>query len=57
MTPNWVIDYVIVHELCHLQHMNHSPAFWQLVALNYPNYALAKTWLKSHQVQLHWPSN
>ena len=57
MTPNWVIDYVIVHELCHLQHMNHSPAFWRQVELNYPNYVLAKTWLKSHQSQLHWPSN
>ena len=57
MTPNWVIDYVIVHELCHLQHMNHSPAFWRKVELNYPNYVLAKTWLKSHQSQLHWPSN
>jgi predicted metal-dependent hydrolase len=56
MTPNWVVDYVIVHELCHLQHMNHSTRFWQLVELNYPNYLLAKTWLKSRQSQLQWPS-
>ncbi|MBA6335967.1 M48 family metallopeptidase [Colwellia sp. BRX8-7] len=56
MTPKWIIDYVIVHELCHLRHMNHSTNFWQLVALNYPNYASAKTWLKSHQNQLQWPT-
>jgi len=56
MTPDWVFDYVIVHELCHLVHMNHSPAFWQLVALHCPNYRLAKTWLKTHQAQLSWPT-
>ncbi|MBA6264087.1 M48 family metallopeptidase [Colwellia sp. Bg11-12] len=56
MTPKWIIDYVIVHELCHLRHMNHSADFWQLVALHYPNYLLAKTWLKSYQSQLQWPT-
>jgi len=56
MTPNWVIDYVIVHELCHLQHMNHSTEFWLLVKQNFPNYLSAKAWLKSHQSQLQWPS-
>lgn len=56
MTPDWVIDYVIVHELCHLVHMNHSPAFWQLVTLHCPNYQSAKSWLKVHQSHLHWPT-
>jgi len=56
MTPDWVFDYVIVHELCHLIHMNHSTAFWQLVAIHCPNYQSAKAWLKAHQTQLHWPT-
>lgn len=48
MAPKTVIDYVIVHELCHRVHMNHSADFWALVARYYPDYALAKTWLKDH---------
>ena len=55
MAPHWVIDYVIVHELCHLQHMNHSALFWQLVEQNFPNFRRAKAWLKLHQSQLQWP--
>lgn len=54
MTPTWVIDYVIVHELCHLKHLNHSTKFWQLVAKNCPNYLQAKAWLKVHQSVLQW---
>jgi predicted metal-dependent hydrolase len=39
-------DYVIVHELCHLKEMNHSPAFWQLVAQTIPNYKELRKELK-----------
>ncbi|NQZ31994.1 MAG: M48 family metallopeptidase [Oceanospirillaceae bacterium] len=53
MTPDFVIDYVIVHELCHLKHMNHSAQFWALVAKHFPAYKQAKSWLKTHQLQLH----
>ena len=54
MTPTWVIDYVIIHELCHLKHLNHSTDFWQLVAKYCPYYQDAKQWLSSNQSDLVW---
>ena len=46
MAPLHVIDYVIVHELCHLKIMNHSKDFWNLVESILPNYAESRKWLK-----------
>jgi predicted metal-dependent hydrolase len=54
MLPAHVIDYVIVHELCHLQHLNHSSDFWQLVAKHFPLFTQAKKWIKTHQSALLW---
>ena len=56
MTPDWVIDYVVVHELCHLKHLNHSRQFWSLVAEFFPRFQEAKSWLKSYQCHLQWPT-
>lgn len=39
-------DYLIVHELCHLKEFNHGQAFWDLVALQVPNYKLLRTQMK-----------
>lgn len=54
MAPVEVIDYVIIHELCHLTHMNHSKAFWELVGQYCPTYKLQKKWLNDngHRITL-----
>ncbi len=48
MMPTAVIDYVIIHELCHLIHPNHSKQFWEEVASYCPLFKQHKTWLKQH---------
>lgn len=52
MAPPAVIDYVIVHELCHLTHMNHSHDFWNMVGHIMPDYRIHKQWLKEHGHEL-----
>ena len=52
LAPPAILDYVVVHELCHLNHMNHSPAFWQAVERVYPDYRNARKWLKDHGNEL-----
>lgn len=46
LTPPEVLDYVIVHELCHRVHLNHSSAFWDSLAQVLPDYASQRKWLK-----------
>jgi len=48
LCPPDVIDYVIVHELCHIAHPNHSAAFWALVERHRPGYRVQRDWLKAH---------
>ncbi len=36
--PPHLVDYIVAHEICHLQEMNHSPRFWALVAHTHPSY-------------------
>lgn len=50
--PPKVLDYVVVHELCHLTHMNHSKDFWNMVASVMPEYKEYKNWLKDHGREL-----
>ena len=47
-TPVEVIDYVIIHELCHLRHFNHSAAFWGQVRRFCPEYKDHRKWLKEN---------
>lgn len=53
MAPEPVIHYLLVHEVCHLRHMNHSAAFWALVGSVCPAWAEARRWLKQHGHTLH----
>lgn len=46
--PDWVRDYVLVHELMHLRRLDHSPKYWALVAAAYPEYERARRWLREH---------
>jgi len=48
MAPLPVLDYVLIHELAHLQELNHAPAFWQLVASACPDYQIQRRWLREH---------
>ena len=47
--PDKIRDYVMIHELMHLRRMDHSPAFWKLVARACPDYEAARRWLRAHQ--------
>ena len=52
--PDFVLDYICVHELCHLPHPDHSPRFWALVNRHTPHTDAAKRWLKQHGSELFW---
>ena len=52
LMPYEVFDYVVVHELCHLRRMDHSPAFWDLVAAARPGYERHIRWLRTHGPEL-----
>lgn len=51
--PLKVLDYVVVHELCHITHMNHSRDFWNMVASVLPDYKESRDWLKEHGRELN----
>lgn len=48
MAPLEIIDYVVVHELCHLVRMDHSADFWRRVALVCPDYKKRRRWLREY---------
>jgi predicted metal-dependent hydrolase len=48
LMPDAVRDYVLIHELMHLRRLDHSPAYWRLVAAACPGYREARQWLRAH---------
>ncbi|PID44998.1 MAG: hypothetical protein CSB48_00125 [Proteobacteria bacterium] len=52
LAPVSVIDYLVVHEVCHLRYMNHSPQYWQLVGSVCPGYREHDRWLKENEYRL-----
>ena len=46
IAPHRIVDYVVVHELCHIHEHNHSPSFWKLVGKVIPDYKDCREWLK-----------
>jgi predicted metal-dependent hydrolase len=52
MAPLTIIDYIVVHELCHLRHRDHSDAFWNEVDKVLPDYRNRKEWLRVRGAEL-----
>ncbi|MBN2897523.1 MAG: M48 family metallopeptidase [Clostridia bacterium] len=48
MLPTWVVSYIVLHELCHFEEMNHSDRFWKAVEMRMPEYDKARQWLKQN---------
>lgn len=57
MAPDWVVDYVVAHEVAHLAEMNHSPRFWKLVDELVPHRARARAWLRKNGAALQRMGN
>jgi predicted metal-dependent hydrolase len=52
MAPGYVLDYLAAHEVAHLRHLNHSPAFWRVLGTLSPDVSRAESWLKAHGGEL-----
>ncbi len=48
LAPEWVIDSIVVHELCHIDELNHSDRFWALLDRRFPRHEDASEWLREH---------
>jgi predicted metal-dependent hydrolase len=52
LAPERVLDYVVWHEVCHLEVRDHSPRFWALLAARWPSYREDRRWLSRHGATL-----
>ena len=54
MSPESIVDYLVIHELCHMIHANHSTDYWNLVGMVLPDYKSRRDWLKRNGRTLKW---
>lgn len=52
MAKSHALDYIIVHEMCHMYYKNHSKDFWKLVSSVLPDYQIRKEWLRNYGVRM-----
>jgi predicted metal-dependent hydrolase len=52
LAPAAVLEYVVWHEVCHLEVLDHSPRFWSLLASRWPDYRVHAAWLRRHGATL-----
>jgi predicted metal-dependent hydrolase len=52
LAPERVLEYVVWHEVCHLEILDHSPSFWALLADRWPGYREDRDWLRRHGATL-----
>ncbi|NOT10774.1 MAG: M48 family metallopeptidase [Methylococcaceae bacterium] len=52
LAPKQILEYVVVHELCHIREKNHSRQFWALVSEHLPDYQQHRLWLKKNGARL-----
>lgn len=53
MVPPTVLEYVVIHELAHMVHPNHSATYWSFVSRYYPAFKEARSWLRKNAALLH----
>jgi predicted metal-dependent hydrolase len=53
MAPEPVLNYVVIHELCHIKRMSHGKSFWNIVAKYCPEWKEMRRWLNKHSRELH----
>lgn len=52
MAPSFALDYIVVHEMCHMFHMDHSKDFWSLLNRIMPDYEKRREWLKNYGIKM-----
>lgn len=52
MAPAYIIDYIVVHEMCHMYHKDHSKEFWNMISGIMPDYESRRTWLRDNGIKL-----